>query len=273
MFNIFKKKPNEIEFLNPIPGIAATYPIYEAKNFKREWVEKSAKDAAIKKEESDKTCPVSHFFNAALELGYIAKCPGIRNYMNTGYILPSPFDFVVKTNGDGESFEANTLAPRNISYEPVHIGVFHFTKELYHNYNPVLPGSLKTVLKIATGWHVVPSKDYVFMLAPVMYSNETRFAAAFGIFDPYVTSSLNVNMFWFTLNGKVVIKAGTPLMQIIPIPRDFIQPKVKNSFVENKDMHYIHAAWSKISLSYTKDYKKIAEAGKRLWSTWGKSKN
>jgi hypothetical protein len=79
--------------------------------------------------------------------------------------------------------------------------------------------TLKTVVKLETPWRVEASDDIVLLFMPVTYNNEHRFQAAHGILDTKYGHVLNIQLFWKDMNSKTLVRAGTPLVQIIPIPR------------------------------------------------------
>ena len=84
---------------------------------------------------------------------------------------------------------------------------------------PVREDSLQSVLKINTFWRVNSSEDIVFLQLPIPYPDHNMFTAYSGIIDCQRHLELNVQMSWHKLEGTHVVKAGTPLCQIIPIPR------------------------------------------------------
>lgn len=146
-------------------------------------------------------------------------CPGIKKVVSSGWIVPAPADFVIQTNGDGVSFEwrepyrFTKITPDLDSYISSHTR--SQTEPLLDD-----PGTtLKTVVKIETPWRIEASDDIVFLIMPVSYSNENRFSAAVGILDPKYGHVINIQLFWKVLNSMAVVKAGTPLCQLIPLSR------------------------------------------------------
>ena len=214
-----KAKP--INFISTVPGFAETFPVIESKELKRDWVSANAKDLANYTKEMMKSCPMEHLRNA-LDKGYIAKCPGIREIMNTGYIVTAPCDFIIETNGDGETFTHTDFSPKAVPY----FKITGHPKDMFHNYTALPLNALKTVIKISTTWCVEPVEDYVFFIVPPQYCNESRFTCATGILDTFMDTQLNVFLYWYALNSREVVKAGTPLMQLIPVPRNFVQPSI-----------------------------------------------
>jgi len=102
------------------------------------------------------------------------------------------------------------------------------------------------------------------MCGPVHYTGESRFTTATGILDPFISCELNIAMYWHVLQGREILKAGTPILQIIPIPRNLIIPEPISS--EGTDKQKISKSLINLSvISAFKDYFKFKELTKRLW--------
>lgn len=195
----FSKKPY-IRFYTLESGVRELFPIVRSSTIKRNFLE----DVQI---------------GDAQDTLSSKNCPGIKKIVNTGWIVTAPADFVIQTNGDGVFFEWA---------EP-----YRFTKitpgmDAYisgHTRSQVEPllddpeTTLKQVVKVETPWRVEASDDVVFLQVPVTYNNESRFHSATGILDPKYAHLINVQLFWKDLNGKTLIRAGTPLCQLIPVAR------------------------------------------------------
>ncbi len=65
---------------------------------------------------------------------------------------------------------------------------------------------------------------------PVTYNNEERFSAAIGVVDPRYMHSVSVQLFWHVLEGETLVRAGTPLVQYVPVSRELLQ-KGKVEFI------------------------------------------
>ena len=77
--------------------------------------------------------------------------------------------------------------------------------------------NLNSAVKVETPWRVKASEDMLLLQMPVSYNNETRFTAAYGIVDPMYMHAIPIQLFWHVLEGKTLVKAGTPLAQFVPI--------------------------------------------------------
>lgn len=201
LFGWMRKPPKPfIRFYSLEPGTATLFPIVKSSSVTRNFL--------AQPQHGDQEETLSS-----------RNCPGIRKIVSSGWIVPAPADFTIRTNGDGISFDWG---------EP-----YRFTKitpgmDCYVNSHtqsqtePLLDSpdtTLKTVVKIETPWRIEASDDTILLLMPVTYNNESRFSAATGILDPKYGHVVNIQLFWKVLNGSTTIKAGTPLCQIIPISR------------------------------------------------------
>ena len=200
------RKKSWIRFYSLEPAVTDLYPIKPASNHKRSWVQGERKKSK---------CPVSGLISTA-------NCPGIKNLMSSGYIVPAPADFKLTTTGDGIS----------VNWEAPWLFKMGGDKRSYigkHDETQVEPllddpsKSLKTVVKIETPWRVKASDDIVLLQLPVNYNNEKRFTAATGLLDPRYGHVIHAQLFWHVLEGETHVKAGTPLIQYIPMHRKYLQ--------------------------------------------------
>lgn len=236
----FTKKPY-IRFYTLEPAVRDLFPIVRASAIKRKFLED------IQPGDTPETLSSKN-------------CPGIKKLVSTGWIVTAPADFVIQTNGDGvffewaESYRFTKVTPGMDAYISGH------TRS---QVEPLLDDpdtTLKQVVKVETPWRVEASDDIVFLQMPVSYNNESRFQSATGILDPKYAHLINVQLFWKELNGKTLIRAGTPLCQLIPIARKslsiagydvIIDDATQSDIEKEKDFNYASncAIMSKDSLS------------------------
>ncbi len=186
---MLRRKP--IRFWSTQPGVKDCYPIYPAANLKRE----------VSK------CPF------AMTQRHAAKCPALKQYGATGFIIPAPCDFIIETNGDGKT--VNWKAPTLLDTSDGFISTHDETQAKAS----APPHSMDVVIKIGTTWRSSAPRDLIFIQSPVLYNGEERFTAATGILDPLKVPQLNAQLYWHVLEGETLIEAGTPLVQLIPILR------------------------------------------------------
>lgn len=214
MKNPFKKTP-WVRFYSLERYVKDLYPVIPTSSIKRNW-----NTDEVKKN----VCPLSGKQSSS-------NCPGIKQYSRMGWTLVAPADFVITTNGDGQTFkwEVPHLFNGNNSYISEHIP---------EQTIPIMdrPGdTLKTVIKVETPWRIRASDDVVLLQSHVHWNNEYRFTSATGILDPRYALQANVQLFWHVLEGDVCVKAGTPLVQYIPIPRKNIEKSWYDMIIDHAD--------------------------------------
>lgn len=201
----FKKQP-KIEFICSADIALANYPIIEARKFMPEWFTQAttehAKDLLALKESND--------LNAIRD---VSKCSGIRKLLKTGWIARTYQDMHLKVSEGG--FEWTTPLDQsklNKSDLVAHHSPDSFRKcPRLKNKAPVLKIQLPWVVKIPEGYNLVQM--------PLFYWDEPRFTTATGIFDRrFGPMELNIQLLWESGDGEFLIKAGTPLAQLVLIP-------------------------------------------------------
>jgi hypothetical protein len=215
---MFKWRKEKIVFETSIPGMDKLMPIIPAKDYKHPWVNRALDDLAnIRKNP-----------NYGMEsMLHTAKCPGIFKVQRHGWIVRTWQDIVIETSGDGESFLWST--PTNqIDLNKEDYISSHGSNQFHQYMNNWPENCLKTIIKIHTGWRCVVPKGYYLMEMPVAYSDEKRFTTLPGFSGREMgPAHLNVQMMWHVLNGKTLIKAGTPIAQYMLVPKKELQMEMK----------------------------------------------
>lgn len=211
--NIFNKKP-KVVFTSLIPGLERVMPIVPAKDIQHNWVSNAMADYRKQKENPE--------FLMKRSL-HTARCPGIFTMHRTGWVLRNWQDFVIETNGDGESFAWSTPIDSSKWCDTYKVpSIEHHGKEQLFNFmDKWRSDTLRVALKINTPWIVDVPDGYYLLEMPVANSDEVRFSAFIGVYDKeYAPPTLNIALQWHVLNGKTLIKAGTPLAQYILVKKD-----------------------------------------------------
>lgn len=149
-------------------------------------------------------------------------CPAVIEYCKYGYVFRAWQDILIKTTDDGESYEWSTPTNTNVFLSEhfqqntnFNREVSHFLKDSAYPYF-YKQGSLKYLLQIPTRWCIKLPKDYGALFLPVWYDNEQRFSVVPGLLPADTTEEINVVIQWHKLGCEEIIKAGTPLVRIIP---------------------------------------------------------
>jgi len=226
--NIFKKKPT-IEFFSLIPEVVDLAPIQHARNFRPELLVNASKEYAVQKK--------SPWFSME-RLISTAKCPGIYNYARQGWVMTTYQDITIETNGDGSTFEWTSSIDQTKLTNGSDVGeaIGSHPNAQYANYiGGSIPNSLNTVVKINTPWRCNVPEGYYLQEAPMPYTTEKRFTTVTGFFSKeYGVAQMNVQLLWHVMEGKTLIKAGTPIAHYMLIPKD--QPDIKCMVATSKQV-------------------------------------
>jgi hypothetical protein len=236
---LFTNKKPTVRFVNLVPGVKEAHPIAPAKEFIPAWMKKAA--GAYKEQ-----CKVLGE-GVAINNGSIINCIGLRKLFHTGYVVPAPFDFKIMPSDDKISFKWNSpIDPASFSDYIHEEYISKHTEDQLAEFMPFREDTLKSLVKVQTFWRIRATEDIVFIQIPFPYSDHNNFSASHGIVDPYDTPEVNVQLFWHNTKETVFVPAGTPLCQLIPVPRDYLA----NLLVEDAtpEDYRINQGWKYIIL-------------------------
>lgn len=219
MFNWFKKKKSWVRFYSLDQNVSTIYPVIQNNLVDRDW--NNVGDLTRNRPEQGNQT--------------VLNCPAIKQIVRTGYVLRAPADFIIKT---GEN-------PADISWETPfmfkrHSDKYTFSGTDYYvswhspaQVEPIIPRENPhsdkqyhhSAVKVETPWRVKASDDIVLLQLPVTYNNEERFSAAIGIVDPRYMHSVSVQLLWHIVGSETLVKAGTPLVQYVPVSRELLNSK------------------------------------------------
>lgn len=213
----FLNKP-VVKFHSECTLITDEYPIYPAKEYKRKWV----KNCAMAFQKYKKV------IDGRSSLITAAKCPGLRDVMESGYIVTTWHDFTIETNEKGHeifypSLFEEFLKTVNLSHPKI------TTFDAKSGPMKIPTGNnYDQIFKIFIPYSFEIPKGYELLIMPVQYDDDPKFSACYGKCDGF-QSDFNIHIFWHTKNGRVTIPAGTPLCQLVPIKKSSIGIEVKEA--------------------------------------------
>jgi hypothetical protein len=215
---MFKWRKEKIVFETTIPGMDKLMPIIPAKDYKHPWVSRALDDFANTRNHPNYGMEPMH---------HTTKCPGIFKVQRHGWIVRTWQDIVIETFGDGQTFNWTTPIDQKQINKEDYIGM-HSVEQLYKFMQNWPENTLRTLIKINTGWRCVVPKGYYLMQMPVPYADENRFTTLPGYFMRETgPAQMNTQLMWHVMNGKTLIKAGTPLAQYVLIPKDDYEMEMK----------------------------------------------
>lgn len=163
-----------------------------------------------------------------LENGTLKRCPPFLDAMTVGWIIPLVSDVEIISNGDASG----------INYK------WNFYKTVIENHtqdqittqespNPNLP---KPPLKFLNYWYIKVPKGWSVLFVPPINRPDPRFTCLSGLVDvDGYHEYINFPFFFNQPNYTGILKAGTPLVQAIPIKRSNICKDYSTRVVNKKE--------------------------------------
>ena len=205
------KKP-KVEFFSIIPEVTKLAPIVPAYTLKPKWFNKMQQEFVDATKNPD---------FGKRKFVHTAKCPGIFNIIRYGWVMTTWQDIIIKTNGDGASFEWQSIIDQKnlkAKSDPGQAVGFHPEDQL-SGYMENWDG-LKSIIKMHTPWRCIVPKDYYLLEGPVPYSDDDRFTTLPGFFSQeYGVAQMNPQLKWNIKDGETLIKAGTPIAHYMLVPK------------------------------------------------------
>jgi hypothetical protein len=195
----------KIEFFSYVQGVADTFPVIHARNKMPTWVDQVRQHYKVTAARLKDHGRFPHLY----------RCPGIFEILGEGYYVTMPWDVIIETKGDPWNFKW-TIPSEELSELMGGIPLVVPHKEA-SELMPTPTGSLSTIIKISTPWHIKAPPGLKFLVLPVSYPDTFEFEHVPGILDPGVSSEINLQIRWYVTNGIHTLKAGTPIAQIIPL--------------------------------------------------------
>lgn len=216
--NLFRKPKVVFECL--IPGVERIMPMVEAKDIRHAWVNNAVTEFTMDRKKAD--------FGMKKAV-YTARCPGIFNLQRHGWVMRTWQDITIETFGDGSRFEwTSPINQRNLSKHAGEYVGFHPDIQLSKYMANWPSNTLRTLLKVQSPWRCVVPKGYYLMEMPVAYADENRFTTVNGFFShEQGPAQMNPQFMWHVMNGKTLIKAGTPIAQYILVPKEKYGMEIK----------------------------------------------
>jgi hypothetical protein len=196
-----RKKPSPaIEFVTGERRAQEQFPPRPAAQFVPEWWRKTPLQAPAELRKHPTLCLRSELT--------IKGCPGVQDYLSSGYILPLWSDYVVTVNERGFSWD--TPDERIIeTFDPVQWDTC-----------PRPEGESQWVLKLRSPWCIVTPPGWSTLLLPTWFHRDERFSIMPGVVDTDRHSPIIVVMTWRCPVGEPqLLRAGSPLVQLVPFPR------------------------------------------------------
>ena len=231
---------DKIEFVSTLAGVSDMFPILPSSKYGPRWISKAMTDYKA-------------YMNKTEKFRHVAQCPGIFAMFKTGYIVTSWYDVVISTIKNKEGFQWKIADADLVKYAKIKLVDTH--GDQIEKYIPKRKGQIENIIKINTPYHIIAPKGVKFMFMPLPYPDSFDYESVTGILDPRDSSELNIQLNWYKEEGEILIKAGTPLMYILPISEK--KYSVVSRDATEKEMNWIEKRKYFNSFSFTPVRNKI----------------
>lgn len=191
-------------------------------------------------------------------------CSGIMQQNQFGWIVSSWADMKVSLNhGDNSVFVTVPSKDRDpeelLGGPPINV----FPPDTFSAFAKTIKGTYPSLLKINTPWRFRCPEGWGLMYCPLLYHNQNEFYSATGILDPTFINELNALLFIHTEKEEIIIRQGTPLFQVVPVPLD--QPKSIVREVTEKEQKWHEMMEYMFLTRFRLTKKKVKENYKRFF--------
>ena len=232
------KKDPQVDFICTREGVETTMPIIPAREYEHQWLRRAAKDFKnqgstsnpnrdrTNKGDGDKN-DMSKFLvlDEGQDIRHTAKCPGIFSLKNKGWILRAHCEFKIQILNDGAGY--NWSSPLGgigwIPGDERDSGLIshHPEQNLYDFMENWPQNSMQKIFKFNMPWFARIPQGYELLCVHPFYLDDWRFTCLPGIFDSdYGLAGMALPILWHDTKGEHTIKKGTPLAQLILMPKD-----------------------------------------------------
>lgn len=155
-------------------------------------------------------------------------CPGVNDYLRTGYVLPLWSDFAITFKG-AQGFSWECPNPE-----------FKINTHPREQYETMPNRGFPTELKFESPWYIRTPPGYSCRMLPCYYHFEHLWDALPGLVHTDQNYSTHINTIFHVKEGQVVIPRGTPMMHIIPFKRIPCQLDVYEATTAEEDFINLH---------------------------------
>jgi len=236
------KKTTTLNFHCVSYFIKETFPIYPAK--------KTISEFRKNKKWTDNSNRINDRVN-----GHVKHCPGIIDIIQSGYIVPAWKDFLVEVKDNKIIIEA-------MDNDSLAITVWSLPNHIINEDETWCD----VVVKLSSPWFC--KSEALILFKNIPYGKNHFFEAYEGVLDTNVHNEQNIFLKFKRKNAKYFIKAGTPLVQIIPLTtnnRFKINLKAtKKAILNNNDKKYFKDKYNPRFLIYDYLRKMYIKYSKRI---------
>jgi hypothetical protein len=163
-----------------------------------------------------------NFFVSKLKTNFkTAKtCPSFPSVFNEGYIVTAPCDIHL-------GFVNNQFF-MDQSNKDIWLELHDHDQMTNH-----IPGRpIRGIFKITTRWQCIAPKGYSVRYLPLFWDFNKDWTASYGVIEHDKMHQLNVQLLYTSDKDEILIKQGTPLVQLVPFKREDFKYTIKDMTTE-----------------------------------------
>ena len=173
----------------------------------------------------------------------IRACPGIGDYMKTGFIIPAWCDMDIIPSQDGLNVETRYSDP---SYN----SAFHPADQVHNEASSVMQEfGVRSAVKLDCPWKIWQPKNWSLMYLPMFYYEDRNYTAPPGIIDHDLGALMSPLNIMLKEIKPTFIKLGEPLVQVVPIKREKIVARTSELTKTAVDRHNAIIQTNKITFN------------------------
>ena len=224
MFNFFKKKSPEVVFECENWATRVYSPIKPAREFFPEKFEELP--TVYAEGEYQKTTGFS-----------LKVCPGIRDYMSNGFVIPAWCDMHIKITNEVPEIIYSDFDVKKM---------YHFADQMGDFLDTKFP--VRTPIKLDNPWFTYTKKGWSMLWLPMSFHENPYFEALAGIIDHDKGPGKTPINIMLKTDQDFTIEQGTPLVQLVPFKRQVITAYTGN--IRNKTIDRYNALGSVRGLTF-----------------------
>jgi len=245
----------KLEFISMLPQLEHTMPIIKAKDYRHNWARKMAED--FKREGS----LAKNNVKRNKEIIHTARCPGIINVKNQGWLVRTHQDIEIEVTDDQVIWNTpiNDVEVSDGHLEPTVTMHNDFALQKYFDNWP--KAAKTTLVKINTPWHIKVPIGYKLIQQHPAYLDTGDFICLPGMYDDETgIPKVNAVLMWFA-DGKVLIPAGTPIAQMILVKDE--EHELSQRTRDEQFFKDYRVSWFAFRQKFDRSYNQIREIWKR----------
>jgi len=173
-------------------------------------------------------------------------CPGIKDFMETGFVIPAWCDMEILPSDDGNYVETRYS-------DPAYNSAYHPADQVENETQLLTKFGVRAAVKLDCPWRIWSKSNWSVLYQPMFYHEDRNYEAIPGIIDHDLGALVSPLNIMLKEIKPTTIKMGEPLCQLIPIKRETVVARTGNLSETAVDRHnaiiglqrMIFNSWSK----------------------------